>query len=405
MQIGFLTLNTQERAQITKVLQAIREQQAIDELGIGRLRDAFSNRLFPGMSTLQHHAKYFVVLPAMYYHLIKGSYSRAAEVSSKIIAEEINITDRFKRWAEENGVQYWKNGITGSEVLEQAKMDAAKYVKYDPTYIYWNGMVTYEMVNIHSNLTQHILGCSRRRIQHEEDDDPMALSGERPAFSICDEKYDFSSNTPLPLSLTEKEAKYILEHITRARASKDSLLAYLLTQNTPICEEYLALGDLWKDSLTKDLLEVYLLSTYFSRFVRLLKKRFKLHFSELEQEEENRIRYRDDFDKDLEEYSHDINAEYIEAVLAYFAKDVTEKTLIRFCKNAAKVVDSHNFKELDLMLEHREQEVKGKKRSKMLNHSKYSGYNFSGEGLTYRWELVYDMIKEIREGLGVWQEI
>lgn len=398
-------MNTQERAVVAKVLQAIRDQQAIDELGIGRLRDAFSNRMFPGMSTLQHHAKYFVVLPALYYDITKGSYDNAAEVTHRIIKEEIKITDRFKRWAEEKGVKYWKYGITGSDVLDRAKVDSSKYVKYDPTYIYWNGMATYEMVNLHGNLAKYIYGYSKKRVQLEEDDDPMALTGERQAFAVCDEMYDFSSSDPMPLSLTEKEAKYILEHVTRAKTSKDSLLAFLLNNNTPICNEYLALGDLWQDVLTPELLNVYNLSTVFSRFVRLLRKRFKLHFSELEQEVDNSERYRADFEKELEDYRHDINADCIEAVLAYFAKDVTEKTLIRFCREAAKVIDRQDFSKLDQMLEYREQEVKGKKRSKMLNHSKYSGYNFSGEGLTYRWELVYDMIKEIREGLGVWQEI
>jgi hypothetical protein len=307
MQIGFFTLNTEERSQVSKILQAIREQQAVDELGIGRLRDAFSNRMFPGMSTLQHHAKYFVVLPAMYYELTKDSYDRVAEINNKIISSEIRITDRFVRWAQDNGNPYWRNGITGSDVLEQAKADTTKYVKYDPTYIYWNGMATYNMVNLHGNLAQYILGCSRRRIQHEEEDDPTVLSGERPAFSICDEKYDFNSDEPLSLELTEKEAKYMLEHVTRATGSKNSLLSFLFSNNTPICKNYLALGDLWKDKVDGDLMNVYLLSTCFSRFVGLLRKRFKLHFSELEHEEENVTRYREDFEKDLEDYSRDIH--------------------------------------------------------------------------------------------------
>ena len=68
MQIGFVNFNTAEKKRVAKMMQLLQESEAIEELGIGRVRDHFSNTLFPGTSTLQHHAKYFVVLPSLYYH-------------------------------------------------------------------------------------------------------------------------------------------------------------------------------------------------------------------------------------------------------------------------------------------------------------------------------------------------
>lgn len=47
------------------MMQLLQESEAIEELGIGRVRDNFSNTLFPVTSTLQHHAKYFVLMASL----------------------------------------------------------------------------------------------------------------------------------------------------------------------------------------------------------------------------------------------------------------------------------------------------------------------------------------------------
>lgn len=59
MELGYINFSNEEKNNLYKVIQSIREHHAIDELGIGRIRDAFSNEMFPGMSTLQNRAKNF----------------------------------------------------------------------------------------------------------------------------------------------------------------------------------------------------------------------------------------------------------------------------------------------------------------------------------------------------------
>ena len=80
MNIGFLSFDPKGFDTIRKILQKIREPGALDEIGIGRYRDAFGEELFPGMSTLQHHAKYFVLLPALFNDLAQGSYKSIKDV-------------------------------------------------------------------------------------------------------------------------------------------------------------------------------------------------------------------------------------------------------------------------------------------------------------------------------------
>ena len=106
MQIGFVNFNTDEKKRVAKMMQLLQESEAIEELGIGRVRDHFSNTLFPGTSTLQHHAKYFVLLPSLYYHtaFMSRKFQNIAEVSRYIKEAEIQITRQLSE--DENGELY-----------------------------------------------------------------------------------------------------------------------------------------------------------------------------------------------------------------------------------------------------------------------------------------------------------
>ena len=93
MQIGFINFSQEELSKKNKVLQIVRDQIAIDELGFGRIRDAFANMMFPGMSTLQRRAKYFAVLPTLYYQATKKQYDNLRDVKAQIVKWEIRLTD------------------------------------------------------------------------------------------------------------------------------------------------------------------------------------------------------------------------------------------------------------------------------------------------------------------------
>ena len=66
MQIGFVDYSHEERNRILSTLKLLGDQTALDELGIGVVRDAYSDLLFPGISTLQTRAKYFILIPYLF---------------------------------------------------------------------------------------------------------------------------------------------------------------------------------------------------------------------------------------------------------------------------------------------------------------------------------------------------
>ena len=65
--IGWVDFSSLERDRVSQVLSILQEKGTLDELGIGQIRDAFADKLFPGISTIQTRAKYFVTLPYIFH--------------------------------------------------------------------------------------------------------------------------------------------------------------------------------------------------------------------------------------------------------------------------------------------------------------------------------------------------
>lgn len=57
--LSWLSHSESEHQRALEVIDLFREEGTRDELGIGRIRDAFSERLLPGTSTIQTRAGYF----------------------------------------------------------------------------------------------------------------------------------------------------------------------------------------------------------------------------------------------------------------------------------------------------------------------------------------------------------
>ena len=67
MNLGWIDFSDNDRKKTMDVLRLFQEQGAVDELGIGVIRDGFANSFFPGTSTIQTRAKYFFIIPLFRY--------------------------------------------------------------------------------------------------------------------------------------------------------------------------------------------------------------------------------------------------------------------------------------------------------------------------------------------------
>lgn len=76
--IAWLDIDDAERRKMRELVALFRVKGAVDELAIGRIRDAFSDRLFPGTSTLWSRAKYLLFVPWLFELLAEGKGGRGS---------------------------------------------------------------------------------------------------------------------------------------------------------------------------------------------------------------------------------------------------------------------------------------------------------------------------------------
>src|SRR6266576_3789439 len=89
---AWLSYSESERRKALDVISLFRERDTRDELGIGVIRDAFADLLFPGTSTIQTRARYFLFVPWLYQRLEK-KHIRSAEVADRARRDELDLLD------------------------------------------------------------------------------------------------------------------------------------------------------------------------------------------------------------------------------------------------------------------------------------------------------------------------
>ena len=64
--LAWLDYSERERRKVLDVVNLFRDRNTVDELGVGTVRDTFSNLLFPGTSTLHTRTRYVLFIPWVY---------------------------------------------------------------------------------------------------------------------------------------------------------------------------------------------------------------------------------------------------------------------------------------------------------------------------------------------------
>ena len=87
-QIGWIDFSPEHRERVSAVLDLLKPEGVVDELGIGSIRDAFADKMFPGISTIQTKAKYFFIVPYILYEYQLLSLARQKSKSPEKHLEE-----------------------------------------------------------------------------------------------------------------------------------------------------------------------------------------------------------------------------------------------------------------------------------------------------------------------------
>jgi len=63
--LNWVDFSSEHRDRVKTVLDLLATPSVMDELGIGVIRDAFADHMFPGISTIQTRARYFLIIPRL----------------------------------------------------------------------------------------------------------------------------------------------------------------------------------------------------------------------------------------------------------------------------------------------------------------------------------------------------
>jgi hypothetical protein len=224
---GWIDFSNAQRQKVFSVIDLLSEGGTVDELGIGSIRDAIADWLFPGISTIQTRPKYFIILTD-----ILKEYIRQHNEGKKII----RLDDFFKK--EEHRIMniLAKNhgyrdgdGVIGVNVAQNNGELARR-----ASSIYWNGMRIHRLINTDLSSNDYfkqndLSNLPKERIMNESGGDDVVMLDDQfeiraPYFKCITDK--------MTLKLTKQEANFLRDQFmdnTHPLKKENNLLGQLMT--------------------------------------------------------------------------------------------------------------------------------------------------------------------------------
>ena len=377
VQIGFIDFSKEERNKILATLKLLGTQTALDELGIGVIRDGYADILFPGISTIQTRAKYFVLIPYLFQKAAKLNLQSGAQVRKWLTAAEDKLVQTLVDNSDDS-----ENGIIGKRALGQKRT-----VKMRPSGIYWNGLRTFEILRgtgVSLSAACSVIAASSKMkaeltvvTDGETFDDRDAASYDSILFSPILPENDFEKEAAI--LLTKKEAEFLAYKISQSTLTKNTLLDFLI-KNKLDCNSF---DDIPEDILQKALRKDYRLARDFSDFIIGAHIRYNVIFSEYQDDEmeDEWNQWRNTF------IVHDFSLDDILSRIS--CNDLTE----RFCREFLTLVYQNDVNAIDELIVHREKQIKGD-RAKLRKPTEYR-YNYDRPIHFYRLDFRFGTAKTI----------
>ncbi len=394
MQLGWVDFSKEDREKVLDVMNLLQEPGAVDEIGIGLVRDAFANLFFPGTSTVQTVAKYFLIVPYVLKEACSGKYgNNLPKVIQRIDDEEKACGILLLQHCPD------EDGIIGKRVLPK------KWVARKPSNIYWNGIRVYGICTqdisvpelIKASLALQTMkktaALGNRNDDAEENDRDDADAGNDSAmqfFSVPDDYYgDWRQN--LSIGLTSTEAAFLRKKIETN--TNGTLLCYLLKNKIDVnkYDSFEAIYEDIREDIPEELAQLMHMACEFNRLVYAARVRYNYILSDGENEAAA-----EKWQQIIENKAF-MMAVDIDAVLATL--QITNHRLRRFLTAFKAAVLAEDFETADKALIDREVEIKSKARAKLLKRENYANDAWiGGEYLDYRFFSARRIINDIYSG-------
>ena len=392
MKIGWTDFSPTDRRRVLDVLSMNAEKGATDELGIGSIRDAFANYFFPGTSTIQTRAKYFLLVP---YILQELDYSKRFDEIEK---ELYNREQECCRKLAGNS-----SDLSGSGIIGHTQKDSDEWVLRKPSDIYWHGIKRWGILSLPGDNVENVsIGdyirfrqqmnengkkqkeAGKLRVSSDDANDDMFQNGGHGRFSWAVSPPPNWFND-LDIELTRSEAECLRGHISKY--CNGSLLHTILEKDIAIdcIDNIIALADKVSkdvDDYTRGMLE---LACKFSEFVYVARICY------------NRIRTENALGEDEWKcYGGKLpDVANFDVVEIMRRLDVSNPKLRKFICDLQEAYRKKNYHEICNIIIARENELKGE-RAKLAHPDANIGVWIGGRQLDYRWNTAKRLINDIR---------
>lgn len=390
MPIGWIDFSKDERNKVLNVIHLLDEPGAVDELGIGAVRDAFADLFFPGTSTVQTRAKYFLIVPYVLMEAGSGKYgSDLNTILRKIDNEERSCRDIL--------IKTSNDGVIGSLVPRS-------WVLRTPSNIYWNGIKRMGIFKedlsvkeyIHQSIIQRSLkkakeyGNREKDAEENEKDDIDAGDITSIQFWSLGDTYHSNWREKLTIELLPEEAAFLKSQIITNQRS--SLFAFILKNNISLDKygSFGALSEDIKDAVDPNLRYMMGLANDFNNLVSIITTRYNLIV--FDGQNERACENWSVLSKDLKRRSE------VDLKAIFNRLSIRNVKLRTFLLRIQEAIQAGDIAAVDDLIVKREVSLKGAKRAKTSRVGEYKEQSVGWIGidiLDYRYTPAKRIIKDI----------
>lgn len=220
--LAWLDHSEAQRQRMMEIVGLFRERSTVDDLGLGPIRDTFSDALFPGTSTLHTRTKYLLFVPWIFQSLERRSAKSSADVGGQLRDREVSLSLALQAGGETDGVigRY-----------------AGQSLKQFPSRTYWGALGRYGIRTVPLT-SQQLLDRIRRAGSSSNERAVLRSEAEEST-----ELHDWHANLPPPetdfldqatFELDADQGAYLEDRIMQT--TPDSYLSFLIRNRISVSD-------------------------------------------------------------------------------------------------------------------------------------------------------------------------
>lgn len=233
--LAWMDFSEVDQRRAREIVQLFTQRESRDELGIGLVRDVFSNAMFPGVSVIHTRARYFLIVPWIFQRAAERGRSGAQFIAWSNRNERILI-ETLRAGGDEEG-------LIGRE--------AGVRVKTLPSTIYWSSLQRYGILRVTASIEAVASVAGRKATIEDAITEQVDRSDHVWDPYLPRPPQGFPNLDSMDFALTADEALWLRERITST--CNGSLLEWMATQRVTPGVNAGPWAEAWSTELPREL--------------------------------------------------------------------------------------------------------------------------------------------------------